>query len=307
MAWFVGNFYELEPAWLGSAAEALAWLFLAALVHLALAYPTGRPRTAVAAVAVVAAWIVAVAPWIDLGSGRERTIALGGFAAVGAFEWWRSPARLRRDALHGLVALVGLVAWAFLVPRLGSAGSWSLEAIGFDVGVALVGVWLFVGLRSSTALTERRSSSTRAREPSPLRSRGCSVILVSASDTYSMRAVTSSTRRGARSHRLAPGQTMTSVESGSDLVGAVVHDSAVVSSVSERSAISVAVALAAERARLREEVRERADEVGRSTLRLIRAGDEERARLASRIAAGPGARLASAGRCSGKGVIERGP
>ena len=26
VAWFVGNFYELEPGWLGSAAEALAWL-----------------------------------------------------------------------------------------------------------------------------------------------------------------------------------------------------------------------------------------------------------------------------------------
>ena len=105
--------------------------------------------------AVLAAWIVAVVPWIDLGSGRERTIALGGFAAIGAVEWWRSSARLRRDALHGLLALAGLVAWAFVVPRLGTAGSWSLEAIGFDVGVALVGVWLFVGLHSPTALTEQ--------------------------------------------------------------------------------------------------------------------------------------------------------
>ena len=39
--WFAGNFYELEPGFLGPAAEALAWLFLAALVQLALAYPTG--------------------------------------------------------------------------------------------------------------------------------------------------------------------------------------------------------------------------------------------------------------------------
>ena len=79
----------------------------------------------------------------------------------------------------------------------------------------------------------------------------------------------------------APGQTTTFVESGSDLVGAVVHDSAVVSSEGDRRAVSVAVALSAERARLREEVRERADEVARSTLRLIRAGDDERVRLAS--------------------------
>lgn len=295
LAWFVGNFYELEPPWLGSAAEGLAWLFLAALVHLALAYPTGRPRTAVAAVAVVAAWVVAVAPWIDLGSGRERTIVLGGFAAVAAVEWWRSPLRMRRDALQGLVALVGLVAWAFVAPRLGTAGSWSLEAIGFDVGVALVGVWLFVGLRSSAALTEQAielDESTGTLTAALSRLLGDPGLRVGYVLDAGGDLVDEARRPFAPA---APGQTMTSVESGSKLVGAVVHDSAAVSSESDRRAVSVAVALAAERARLREEVRERGDEVGRSTLRLIRAGDDERARLAGRIAAGPGTRLASAG------------
>ena len=294
-AWFIGNFYELEPAWLGSATEALSWVFLAALVHLALAYPSGRPRTAVAAVAVLAAWIVAIAPWIDLGTGRERAIVLGGFAAVGAVEWWRSPARLRRDALHGLIALVGLVAWALVVPRLGSAGSWSLEAIGFDVGAALVGVWLFVGLRSPTALTEQaieldESAGTLTAALSRLLGDpGLRVgyVLEEGGDLVD--------EAGRSFAPAAPGQTTTLVESTSDFVGAVVHDGAVVSSESDRRAVSVAVTLAAERARLREEVRERADEVARSTLRLIRAGDDERARLATRIAAGPGARLARAG------------
>lgn len=295
VAWFIGNFYELEPAWLGSAAEALAWVFLAALVHLSLAYPSGRPRTAIAAVAVIIAWVVAVAPWIDLGSGRERAVVLSGFAAVAAVEWWRSPARLRRDALHGLIAMIGLVAWAFVVPRLGSAGSWSLEAIGFDVGVALVGVWLFLGLRSLTALTEQaieldESAGTLSAALSRLLGDpGLRVgyVLGAGGDLVD--------EEGRPFGPAAPEQTTTSVESGSEIVGAVVHDPAVVSAESDRRAISVAVALAAERARLRAEMRERADEVARSTLRLIRAGDGERARLATRIASGPGARLASAG------------
>ena len=294
-AWFIGNFYELEPAWLGATAEALAWLFLAALVHLALAYPGWYPRTAFVAAAVVAAWLLALAPWIDLAGGRDRTVTLVGFAAVGAIEWWRSPARLRRDALIGSIALAGLVVWALVVPQLGSAGSWSLKAIAFAVGVALVGLWLFVGLRSSAALTEQAieldesagtltAALSRLLDDPKLR---VGYVLEDGGDLVD---------ESGRSFAAAtPGQATTLVESGSGLVGAVVHDGAVVSSESDRRAVSVAVALAAERARLREHVRERADEVARSTLRLIRAGDDERARLASRIAAGPGARLASAG------------
>ena len=51
--WFIGNFYAVDPPWLGSTAGHLSWIFLAPLVHLCLAYPTGRPRTYMSAAGVV--------------------------------------------------------------------------------------------------------------------------------------------------------------------------------------------------------------------------------------------------------------
>jgi signal transduction histidine kinase len=293
-AWFFGNFYELEPAWLGSTAAELAWLFLAALVQLALAYPTGLPRTAVAAAAVVGAWVVVLAPQVDLGAGRERAVALTCFALVAAVEWWRAPDRLRGDALRGLIGLVGLVAWAIAVPRLGSAGSWSLEAIGFDAGVVAVGVWLFAGLRSPAGLAERaieldESVGTLTGALSRLLGDpGLRVgyVLEAGGDPVD--------EAGGAFAPAASSQVTTRVDGASGLVGAVVHAPEILSTESDRRAVSIAVLLAAERARLREDVRMRGDEVARSTRRLIRAGDDERARVARRLASGPGAHLASA-------------
>lgn len=295
VTWFVGNFYELEPPGLGSAAEAFSWLFLAALVHLSLAFPTGRPRTALAALAIAAAWVAAIAPWVDWSNGRQRTTVVLCFTAVGLVEWLRSPPRQRRDAVHGFTALIGLVSWALVAPRLGAAGSWNLSAVGFDGGIALVGVWLFAGLRPSVVLTERaieldESAGTLAAALARLLDDpGLRVgyVLVPGSELID--------EDGWPLDPAAPGAVTTPVADESGLVGAVVHDVAVISSERDRRAVSVAVVLAAERARLRENVRARADEVARSTLRLIRAGDEERARLSRQIASGPGARLARAG------------
>jgi signal transduction histidine kinase len=293
-AWFFGNFFELEPAWLGSAAEDLAWLFLAALVQLALAYPTGRPRTAVAAAAVVGAWAVVLAPQVDLGVGRERAVALTCFAVVAAVEWCRAPAGRRRDALRGLIALVGLVAWAIVVPRLGVAGSWSLQAIGFDAGVVAVGVWLFAGLRSPAELVGRaieldESVGTLTGALSRLLGDpGLRVgyVLEAGGDLVD--------DAGGVFAPAAPLQLTTRVEGASGLGGVVVHAPETLSTESDRQAVSIAVLLAAERARLRKDLRMRGDEVARSARRLVRAGDDERARVARRIASGPGAHIASA-------------
>ena len=45
VAWFVGDFHATGPGWLGWFATTFAWVFLAPLVQLALAFPSGRPRT----------------------------------------------------------------------------------------------------------------------------------------------------------------------------------------------------------------------------------------------------------------------
>jgi signal transduction histidine kinase len=71
----------------------------------------------------------------------------------------------------------------------------------------------------------------------------------------------------------------------------VVHDRAVLARADERDWVTAPIALAAERARLREQVRRRADEAALSARRLVRAEDDARAGLRARLASGPAAAL----------------
>jgi signal transduction histidine kinase len=78
------------------------------------------------------------------------------------------------------------------------------------------------------------------------------------------------------------------------LVGVVIHDRRVLGARRDREAVAVAMALGASRASLRSELRLRAEEVSHSTLRLIRAEDDERRRLAARLEAGTSRHLREA-------------
>ena len=62
VAWFVGDFHAAGPHWLGWLATHLSWVFLAPLVQLAIAYPSGRPRSAATMTVVAATWAATVAP-----------------------------------------------------------------------------------------------------------------------------------------------------------------------------------------------------------------------------------------------------
>src|SRR5262249_54602443 len=151
VAWFVGDFHATGPGWLGSFATTLAWVFLAPLVQLGLAFPSGWPRTRPAAVAVVAAWAAVVAPWLDWNDDTTLATAMGALALVGITESLRRSGRVGRDAIGGDGALLLLVAWAVVVPLLAA----NVQPIAFDAGVAVVGVWLFAWLRPSVDLAER--------------------------------------------------------------------------------------------------------------------------------------------------------
>jgi signal transduction histidine kinase len=294
-AWYVGNF-STGPPWLAWATTHLGWVFLAPLVHLGLAFPTGRPRSRLPGAGVLAAWIVVLLPWLDWSDHRTRTLTQALIAGLGLVELLRSSARDRRDAAHGAAALVFLVVWALVVPRAATLGPWPVGVIGFDAGVALVGIWLFAGLRAATRLTERAleldesSGTLRDALARLLADPGLQIGYAMAPGGGFVddagRQVPSST----------PGRVTTAVDGPSGTVGIVVHDPAVLTGEADRRAVSVAVTLAAERARLQEELRRRVDEVARSTRRLIRAGDDERVRLAARLGSGPGGRLTHARR-----------
>jgi signal transduction histidine kinase len=250
---------------------------------------------------VAGAWLVVLAA--GGGTGWQPWLAAG-CVVVASADWSRASGRARTDAAYGLVALVMLTGWALLYPRVGAIGTWDASTLALDLGVGLVAIWLFAGLGSTTALAER---AIELDESAETLGGALALLFGDPSLTVGYRLAPSGNFVDDVGRRLAPvagGRVATDVRVGSEIVGTVIHDPAVMTTEADREAVSVAVALAAERARLSEELRLRAAEVSQSTLRLIRAADVERGRLAERIAAGPGHRLGEAGRHVERVVID---
>jgi hypothetical protein len=151
VGWFVGDFHTIDPHWLGSLASQLSWLFLAPLIQLALAYPSGRPRTHVTLVTTTALWLAAATPWVDWNDDTTLAVAMAAVAFVGLTEFLRVRHERRAATPVGVGALLLLSLWALVVPQLSA----TLEPIAFDTGVALVGAVLFAGLRPRADLAER--------------------------------------------------------------------------------------------------------------------------------------------------------
>ena len=286
VAWFFGDFHASGPHWLGWLALHLSWVFLAPLVQLALTYPSGRPRTALALTACIATWLALSTTRVDWNDDATLAAAIGAVVLIGLAQLLLARPQGRRDALVGLGALLLLLVWALAVPRLAR----SVQPIAFDAGVALTGVWLFAGLRRPARIAERAielDESTGTLRDALARLLDDSALEVGfASDAGGF------VDEDGRTIGPAPGgRVATEIVHADRVVGVVVHDPAVLAARPDREALSIAVALAATRARLRRELRRRADEVSRSTVRLIRAGDDERLRLAARLEAGTGRRL----------------
>jgi signal transduction histidine kinase len=288
LTWFTGNFFAAEQEWLASFATRFSWVFLAPLIHLALAYPTGRPRTRGAAVGVIGAWVVVVVPGLDWSDARTRIAALSAFVALGCILWLRSVGRARRDGAWGLVALAVLLASVIVASRLEPVGSWDLSALALGAGVVLAGGWLFAGLPSGAMLAERLLELDESAG-------SVQGALAAILDDPTLRVGYAGDGRFVDDEGepvlASPGSVTTEIEAASGTVAIVVHDRSVLTRDDERQWVSVPVALAAERERLQEQVRLRADEVARSARRLVRADDDARTRVRARLASAPSAAL----------------
>jgi signal transduction histidine kinase len=275
VGWFVGDFHAVDPRWLGSLSSHLSWLFLAPLIQLALAYPSGRPRTFVALFTAIGVWFAAATPWVNWNDDTTLATAMAAVALVGLVESSRtSPARLA-VAGWALGALFVLPLWALVVPHLPT----TQEPIAFDTGVALVGSLLFAGLRPRVDFGERAieldESTGTLRDALAELLHDPALQLGFATEQGELvdelgRAITARST-GRRTTELAAAAAV------------VVHDPAVLTASDDREAVGVAVALAGTRARLRQDLRRRTDEVSRSMTRLIRAEDDERMRLAAQL------------------------
>jgi signal transduction histidine kinase len=287
LAWFVGDFHALDPTWIGSLASDLSWLFLAPLVQLALAYPSGRPRTPVTLATTSVVWFTTATPWVDWNDDTTLAVAMAALVFIALGQALR--VRVRPE---GIGALLLLFLWALVVPRL----STTLEPIAFDTGVGVVGAILFTGLRSRGDLTERAIELDEAT--GTLRDALAELLH---DPTLQIGFATEHGQLvdelGHTIDAAPPGRRATELAAARAVV---IHDPSVLAMSEDREAVAVAAALAATRARLRQDLRRRADEVSRSMTRLIRAEDDERMRLASRLQASTARGLADVGRLLGK-------
>jgi signal transduction histidine kinase len=290
VAWFVGDFHASGAHWAALLASHFSWVFLAPLVQLSLAYPSGRPQTLLTLGACVATWFAALTPWVDWNDETTLAAAMVVLVLVGLVELGRASPASRRDSASGLGALLLLLVWALVVPKLQR----SLQPIAFDAGVAATGLWLFAWLRGPTRVAERAIELDESNRT--LRDALAQLLHDPALEVGFANDAGGFVDEAGRPIGVAPaGRVTTEIFQRERLVGAVVHDASVLAAQGDLEAVAVAMALGSARARLRSEVRRRADEVSRSTLQLIRAEDDERLRLAARLEAGTSRDLREAG------------
>ena len=300
-SWFLGNFATSGVApvdWVG--AHAL-YLYRGPLIHLLVAYPSGRlsSRLDRAAVAFGYAAAVVTPAW----RSEIATIVLAVLlVAVCALSYSRAVGPARRARLLALpaAAALGLVlaggAAARLAVPAGDASDPSLLAL--EATLCALAVGLLAGLLAPSweraavtdlvvELGESRSGTLRDELARAL---GDPTLAVGYWLPNDGAFVDSAGRRLALPD---PGseRSVTMIEGEGGPIAALVHDMAVLDDPSLLEAVSSAAQLAAANARLQAEVRGQLAELRASRRRILEVGDEERRRLERRLREGAELRL----------------
>jgi signal transduction histidine kinase len=289
-AWFAGNF-----------AGSLLYLHRGPLVHCLLAYPSGRLRSTLERIAVIAACAVAiVAP---IGRSETATIVLAIVLVAVAFRGYDSAVGLgRRARLPALwaVALLGLVLAAGAVARFAyPAGNTSDAALlAYEAALVVVAIGLLIGLLRApwegapvtdfvVELGEVPSGTLR---DALARALGDPSLMVG---YWLPDAGVYVGADGAPLELPEPGEprAVTLVERDGHPLAALFHDPAVLDDPGLLEGVAAAARLAAANARLQAEVQGQLADLGASRRRLLQAGDEERRRLELRVREGSARRL----------------
>jgi len=83
----MGDFHAAGPYPLGWLALHLSWVFIAPLVQLTLAYPSGRPRSLVTIAVVGTTWVATATPWVNWNDDITLATAIAALALSG--QYWR--------------------------------------------------------------------------------------------------------------------------------------------------------------------------------------------------------------------------
>jgi signal transduction histidine kinase len=299
--WFLGNFAEVRVAAIAWLAAHAVYLHRGPMVHLLLAYPSGRARSRVSRGAIAVGYAAAIITpvWrndvatIILAAALVEVCAYDYVRSIG---WLRRARRMALQAATGLsLVLAGTAAARMLLPA-GDASVLSL--VLYEVTLCLLAGGLLAGLLAApwqrvlvadlvVELGEARSDTLRGELAralgDPSLELGYWLPERAAYIDADGQALTLPTPDSKRS--------MTVLERGGQPVAALVHDPAVLDDPGLVEAVSSAAQLAAANAQLRAEVQSQVEELAASRSRILEAADEQRRQLESRLHDGAAARL----------------
>jgi signal transduction histidine kinase len=289
VAWFMGSLV----GW-------ALYLHRGPLAHLLLTYPSGRTqrRSERAAIALAYAY-AAVYP---LAGDDRATFAFGlGLVALAArrFAVAAGPERRARAAALAATTAFGLVLAGAAAGRLAGLENVQATLWAYDVVVALIGVGLFAdlvwGRWAASALTGVVIDLGDPAGAGTLRDRlartlGDPTLAVGYWLPDEGRYV-DETGRPFLPPGDSPDRATTPIAEDGRPLAVLVHDPALLDDPLLASTVASATRLAVANARLQAEVRERVAQVDASRRRIVEAADEQRARLARELRAGPEQRL----------------
>ena len=311
--WFLGNFADVDL-------DAVAWIagqgvfvHRGPLVHLILAYPSGRPSSRVAGAAVVAGYAVAVVT--PIWSSEAAAIVLSALlVAVSGREYMRAVGRHRRTRAlsvwaaggFGVVVAGGAAARLALPP--GDVSVLSLMA--YQAVLCSIAGGLLAGLLSASwqraAVTDLVVELGEAR-PGTLRTELSRALADPSLEVgYRVAGVDAFVNAEGRELRLPDpdsGRAVTLVRRGNEPVAAIIHDPAVLDDPGLVEAVTSAARLGASNARLQADLQRRVAELAASRRRILEARDEERLRLEGRLREGAERRLEGLGHTLRRGRL----
>jgi signal transduction histidine kinase len=298
--WFLGNFAGVDSEVLAWVAASAIFVHRGPLVHLLLAYPTGRLPGRLERVAAAVAY--AAAFLTELWRDDVATIVLASLlVAVSARGYLRAVGTARRARLLSLRAAAGLSSVLIAVAvasQVAGAAAGRPALLAYQVALVAIGGGLFAGLLSASweradvadlvvELGEARSGTLRGELSRALGDPSLEVgYWIAGADVF----------MNAEGRPLAlpdagSGRSVTIVRRGDEPVAAIVHDHVVLDDPGLLEAVTSAAQLAASNARLQTELQRQVAELAASRRRILEAADEERRRLEGRLREGAERRL----------------
>ena len=298
--WFLGNFANVDNDVVAYLAANAIFVHRGFLVHLVLAYPTGRLQGRLDLAGTVAAYAAALTTTVWRNDVATIAFAIV-LLAIRAGSYRRAAGGARRAQLLSLRATAVLSTALSAAAVAGLVGGTVADAaalVTYQVTLVAIAAGLFIGLSSAAwaspdvtdlvvELREQHGGTLRGQLSKALADPTLEVGYWSADAGGFVTAE----GRALSLPQVGEQRSVTLVRREGEPVAAIVHDPAVLDDPRLLAAVTSAAQLAASNARLQTELQRRVAELAASRRRIIEAGDEERRRLERRLSEGAERRL----------------